>query len=281
MQPGDIEINTGRMVFSGLEWGDPEAKPVLAFHGWMDNAASFTPVAPLLKNSRLIAVDLAGHGRSQHRPADMDYCVWNYVEDIIDIADTLELQSFCLMGHSLGAVAAVMAATVLKERVEHLICIDGLYPWPRKPEDAPRVLADYIEQRRAYRKGKTVNRFKTMEHAVRIRSFGQFPVSRTSSALLVERALYLDGDAWTWRADPRLTLSSPLRFTPEQAMSFVDALECDTHMFYAEKGVVDSIVGHSTERFPNVHFHAVDGTHHFHMDGSTEFVAERINSILL
>ncbi|AMO56301.1 alpha/beta hydrolase [Endozoicomonas montiporae] len=280
MQPREIEINTGRMVFSGLEWGDPEAKPVLALHGWMDNAASFTPVAPLLKGIRLIAVDMAGHGRSQHRPADMDYCIWNYVEDIIDIADTLDLQNVSLIGHSLGAVVSVMVSTVLESRVEKLICIDGLYPWPRKAEDAPTVLSDYIEQRRAFRKGKTLNRFKTMEHAVRIRSFGQFPVSRESSAMLVERALYLDGDAWTWRTDPRLTLSSPLRFTPEQAMSFVDALRCEAHMFYAEKGVVDSIVGHSTERFPNVCFHSVEGTHHFHMDGSTEFVAERVNDIL-
>ena len=280
MQPRDIEINTGRMVFSGLEWGDADGRPVLAFHGWMDNAASFTPMAPMLENIRLIAVDLAGHGRSQHRPADMDYCVWNYVEDVVDIADTLELDRFSIMGHSLGAVVSVMAATALKERVEKLICIDGLYPWPRKAEDAPTVLAEYLEQRRAFRKGKPVNRFKAMEHAVRIRSMGQFPVSRASSALLVERALYLDGDAWTWRTDPRLTLSSPLRYTPEQAMAFVDALECDTHMLYAESGVVDSIVGHSTERFPNVQFHAVQGSHHFHMDGSTELVAETINKVL-
>lgn len=280
MQPREIEVNTGRMVFSGLEWGDAKGRPVLALHGWMDNAASFTPLAPLLKGIRLIAVDLAGHGRSQHRPADMDYCIWNYVEDVIDIADTLELQDFSLLGHSLGAVVSVMTATVLKQRIHKLVCIDGLYPWPRKPEDAPVVLAEYIEQRRTLRKGKQLNRFKSMEHAVRIRSMGQFPVSRASSALLVERALYLDGDAWTWRTDPRLTLSSPLRFAPEQAMAFVDALQCETHMLYAHSGVVDSIVGHSAERFPNVQFHAVEGTHHFHMDGSTKQVAEQVNTVL-
>lgn len=280
MQPRDIEINTGRMVFSGQEWGDPQGQPILALHGWMDNAASFAPVAPLLQDIRLVAVDLAGHGRSQHRPADMDYCSWNYVEDVIDIIDTLELDRLSLLGHSLGAVVSVMAATILKEKVQKLICIDGLYPWPRKAEDAPRVLADYIEQRRSYRKGQQVNRFKTMEHAVRIRSIGQFPVSRASSTLLVERALFLDGDAWTWRTDPRLRLSSPTRFTPEQAMAFVDALECEAHMLYAESGVVDSIVGHSAERFPKVCFHAVEGTHHFHMDGQTENVADIVNQIM-
>ena len=280
MQPRDIEVNTGRMVFSGQEWGDPEGMPVLALHGWMDNAASFAPMAPLLKNVRLIAIDLAGHGRSEHRSADMDYCSWSYVEDVLDIIDTLELATVTLLGHSMGGVVSVMAATVLKARVRRLICIDGLYPWPRKAEDAPKVLADYIEQRRSHRKGKQVNRFKSMEHAIRIRSIGQFPVSRTSSALLVERALFLDGDAWTWRTDPRLRLSSPVRYTPEQAMAFVDALECETHMLYAESGVVDSIVGHSNERFSGVTFHAIQGSHHFHMDGQTEYVAKLVNRIM-
>ena len=70
MQPRDIEIKTERMTFSALEWGNADDKPVLALHGWLDNAASFTPLAPRLKNVRLIAVDLAGHGRSQHRPTE-------------------------------------------------------------------------------------------------------------------------------------------------------------------------------------------------------------------
>lgn len=280
MQPRDIEINTGRMVFSGQEWGNTRGRPVLALHGWMDNAASFAPMAPLLQDIRLIAVDLAGHGRSQHRPAEMDYCSWNYVEDIIDIIEALELDKLSLLGHSLGAVVSVMTATILKGKVQKLICIDGLYPLPRKAEDAPGVLADYIELRRSQRKGQQVNRFKTMEHAVRIRSMGQFPVSRASSELLVERALFLDGNAWTWRTDPRLRLSSPIRFTPEQAMAFVDALECETHMLYAESGVVDSIVGYSTERFPGVCFHAIEGSHHFHMDGQTGNVANLVNRIM-
>ena len=202
------------------------------------------------------------------------------MEDVVDIIDSLSLDRVTLLGHSLGAVVAVMVATVLKERVDALVCLDGLYPWPRKAEDAPTVLSEYIEQRRAFRKSTLVNRFKTLEQAVRIRTFGQFPVSKTSASLLVERALYLDGDVWLWRTDPRLKLSSPLRFSTDQAQAFVDALTCETHMMFVEDGIVDSIGGHSVDRFPNVNFHAVQGTHHFHMDGATDRFAELVHRVL-
>ena len=66
-----------------------------------------------------------------------------------------------------------------------------LYPMPRKAEDSPAALKAFIEERKTFRKGRPVNRFRTMEHAVRVRCLGQFPVSRDSSAILVERALYM------------------------------------------------------------------------------------------
>ncbi len=280
MDPRDIEINIGRMSFSGQEWGDPEGKPLIALHGWLDNAASFAPLAPFLKGVRLIAIDQAGHGRSDHRPEEMDYSIWNYVEDLVDIVDTLELDSFSLIGHSMGAIVSTMAATVLGVRIEKAIMLDGLYPMPRKAEDSPSALKAFIEERKAFRKGKTVNRFRSMEHAVRVRCLGQFPVTRDSSAILVERALFMDGDAWTWRTDQRLKLSSPTRFTEDQALAFAEQMSCEAHMLYAEKGYIDALVDPNKERLANIQFYPMEGSHHFHMDGQTEAVSQIVNTVM-
>ena len=279
MEPKDIEINIGRMTFSGQQWGDPDGHPVLALHGWLDNAASFTPMAPFLEGIKLIAIDQAGHGRSGHRPVEMDYSIWNYVEDVVEIVDTLELESFSLLGHSLGAIVSTMTAAILGDRVKKAVLLDGLFPMPRKADESPTSLASYIEERKKFRKGKPVNRFRSLEHAVRVRCLGQFPVTRDSSALLVERALFQDGDAWTWRTDQRLNLPSPTRFTEDQALAFAEQITCEAHMLYAEDGYINALIEPHQERLKHIQFYPMAGSHHFHMDGKPEAVAGIVNRV--
>ena len=64
----ELELQTPYLRLSARAWGPPDGVPVLALHGWLDNAASFDPLASLLPGVRLVAVDLPGHGGSDHRP---------------------------------------------------------------------------------------------------------------------------------------------------------------------------------------------------------------------
>lgn len=42
----------------GKIWGPPDGHPVLALHGWLDNAGTFDTLIPLLPpNLRIVAVD--------------------------------------------------------------------------------------------------------------------------------------------------------------------------------------------------------------------------------
>ena len=75
---------------AGLEFGTPGGRPVLALHGWLDNAASFATVAPLLaKNLHIVALDLPGHGHSGHRSADASYPFTEWVPEVFRAADAL------------------------------------------------------------------------------------------------------------------------------------------------------------------------------------------------
>jgi len=63
----EIFIQTANLKLGALSFGNPMETPVLALHGWLDNAASFIPLAQHLNETNLIALDFPGHGKSEHR----------------------------------------------------------------------------------------------------------------------------------------------------------------------------------------------------------------------
>ena len=53
-------------------WGPSDGVRVLALHGWLDNAASFDRLAPLLPHCQIVAVEFAGAWRADRRL----HCRW-------------------------------------------------------------------------------------------------------------------------------------------------------------------------------------------------------------
>lgn len=279
--PQQFNIDTPYMRFAACEWGDPNGKVVLALHGWLDNAASFAPLAQHLTGIRLIAVDLAGHGLSDHRPAGANYALWHYVEDLVYIVEALKLQQFGLIGHSMGAIICTMAASaVLQDQVTALLAIDGLLPFPRAPEHATISLRNYIQQRRLPADKLPVTRYRSEIQAIRARMLGQYKVSRQSATLLAERGLNkVDKDAWIWTADPRAKFGSPARFTEAQALAFAQQVTCPLHLVYVEQGECAQTVQHYQSLLLNVSLYPLEGSHHLHMDGQAEVVAKLTNKL--
>ena len=68
-----FERDAGGLHVAGLRTGTRGGLPVLALHGWLDNAASFVPLAAQLPELDWALADLPGHGLSDHLPADAAY----------------------------------------------------------------------------------------------------------------------------------------------------------------------------------------------------------------
>src|SRR5690625_5810116 len=86
-----LTLAGGRLA--SLSWGPENAPTWLALHGWLDNAASFSRLAPVLVERlgiRIVALDFSGHGHSAHREGD--YALWDYCHDLLDAADALGLE---------------------------------------------------------------------------------------------------------------------------------------------------------------------------------------------
>ena len=102
------DIAMGRI--GGLRGGEAGGTRVLALHGWLDNAASFLPLADHLSGIELVVPDLPGHGHSVHIGPGAEYTSGVAVNAVLDLADALGWDEFCLLGHSMGAGVASLLA---------------------------------------------------------------------------------------------------------------------------------------------------------------------------
>lgn len=133
-KPVELRFEINGMTFAAQEWGDPDGIPVLALHGWLDNSNSFHRLAPLLDGVRLVAIDKAGHGESDHRSGFTPYGIWEDVAEVYSIAQQLGWDKFSLLGHSRGGVISCLVAGTFPEQVESVFLLDSIVPEPLEEE---------------------------------------------------------------------------------------------------------------------------------------------------
>ncbi|WP_213877518.1 alpha/beta hydrolase [Pseudomonas sp. dw_358] len=272
----EIRLRLPHIELAAQLYGPPDGMPVVALHGWLDNANSFARLAPLLPGLRIVALDLAGHGYSEHRPAGAGYALWDYAHDVLQVAEQLGWQRFALMGHSLGAIISMMFAAALPERIERLVLIDGLVPPTASPEGAARRLGEALQAQLALpNRRKRV--YAEMDRAVEARRKGVVAVSREAAELLARRGLAAVHGGYSWRHDPRLTLPSAARLTDEQALAYVSQVACPTRLIVAEAGIL-ATRHELLEALPFIATR-LPGGHHLHLNDETgaQAVAQCIN----
>ncbi|HEY4581523.1 MAG TPA: alpha/beta fold hydrolase, partial [Lysobacter sp.] len=121
----EIHLDTPFGRLAALRFGHG-GTPVLALHGWLDNAASFLPLSAHLDGVDLVALDLPGHGASAHLPAAAEYTLVNAARAVLCAADALGWPRFSLLGHSMGGAIATLVAAGAPQRVERLALIEAL-----------------------------------------------------------------------------------------------------------------------------------------------------------
>ncbi len=278
--PEPLVVRHPRGELAALAWGPPDGLPLLAVHGWMDNAASFAKLAPLLRKHRLVAMDLPGHGHSSHRGSAF-YHLTDYVPDVLAMADALSWTTFDLLGHSLGAGIATLVAGAFPQRIRRLALIEGLGPLTSDPRNMPVRLREAWEKS-AVLAGKAPSSYAHFEAAVTARATAGIPVSDEAASLLCERGLRKAGGRWVWRHDPRLTLPSPQRLTESQVLAFIRAISAPMLVVRAEQGLPfdKQMFMARLEAVQDLRLERIAGGHHLHMEEGAVAVAEAIRSHL-
>lgn len=259
----EVRLDLGHIELAAHLFGPEDGEPVIALHGWLDNANSFALLAPRLTGLRIVALDLAGHGHSDHRPMGAGYTLADYVFDVLRVAEQLGWARFSLLGHSLGAIISVILAGSMPERVKRLALIDGVVPLTAEAQSAAERMGAAMQAQLALA-SKTKPVYEDQDRAVRARMKGALAVSRDAAELLAQRGLMPVPGGYTWRSDSRLTLPSAVRFTEQQAMAFVEQLDCPTQLIVAQNG----LLARNAELLARLSFdvRTLPGGHHLHLD---------------
>ena len=117
-----LEIDDLRLHY--VEWGDRAARPLLLLHGLQDCARSWDHFARgMASDHRVIALDHRGHGDSGWA-SPRRYRLRDYVSDVEELVDRLDLTNIVLVGHSAGGRNAWMYALAHPATVSSLVIVD-------------------------------------------------------------------------------------------------------------------------------------------------------------
>lgn len=267
------------LQLAGLSWGAPGERPVLALHGWLDNAASFAFLAPLLQGCHVVALDLTGQGKSAWRSADASYLIWDDLPEIVGVLDALGWETFDLVGHSRGAIISTLLASAFPTRVRRLVLLDAVVPDAVPAENFPEQLRTALQDK-VRLQGRSNRIFTSMEAAIESRAARG--LTAAAARALVERNLRACSDGWQWTTDPRLQGASAVKLTREHLQAVLNALSMPTLLLQGQNGLGQSQqqAEYARQHIPKLVVESLPGGHHFHMEVDVERVAERISQFL-
>jgi pimeloyl-ACP methyl ester carboxylesterase len=174
-------------------WGEASGRDVILVHGGGAHSGWWDHIAPLLaEQGRIVALDLSGHGNSDHRK---HYSMSLWGEEVLAVRQAAGLDSESTMiGHSLGGLITLH----LRERVEAVldqaIVVDSPIGGP-DAQDLPEA-EGFVSQHRVYAScDLAAERFRPV------------PVQTTLPELrdhLAQDSVRPVEGGWTWKFDAQI-----------------------------------------------------------------------------
>ncbi|XP_060916911.1 serine hydrolase-like protein isoform X1 [Labrus mixtus] len=223
----------------GRVWGPDHGRPVLCLHGWADNCGTFNTLIPFLpKEYRYVAVDLAGHGQSSHRPPGVFYAFPSYVMDVRRVVDALQWSKFSIIGHSMGGNIAGMFSALYPEMVDSIVLLDSYGFLPSDQKEIPEVMRKGMDEMLQYEKktGEDKRRVYTYEKAAERLLAANPNLSEQSVHVLLERGLVQVEGGVMFSRDFRINLKNIARISLEQSVELHSKIQASVLVILAEAG---------------------------------------------
>jgi pimeloyl-ACP methyl ester carboxylesterase len=160
-QSRNIVLRNQRFHF--LEWGAPDAQPIVLLHGGHQSAHSWDLVSlHLADRFRVLALDQRGHGDSEWS-RDANYSNHEMSLDAEAFMDALELEKPILMGHSMGGRNSLLLTKRDPSRLRGLVVVDV---GPEISDEGRKLISAFVRNN---------EEFDDLEHFVRnVRKYDPF-----------------------------------------------------------------------------------------------------------
>jgi pimeloyl-ACP methyl ester carboxylesterase len=230
--------STQKLNVRGIEyavhcWGNPNALPVFALHGWADSGLSFQFLADALCNDcYLIAPDWRGFGDSAWNLqgywfpdylADLDVLLEHYSPD----------KPVTLLGHSMGGNVACLYAGSRPKRVSRLISMDVFGIEDTNPSDAPHCYEKWMQQ---IREQSAFSSYEKLEQLIE-------HIKKLAPGIDKKHAEFIaiswsqpsaEGNGFTIKADPAHKKINPVLYRREEARACWSRITASTLFIFGE-----------------------------------------------
>ena len=124
IKPQDKTVTANGLKLHYLDWGTVGKPSMVLLHGLRGHAHSWDDVsAAMCQDFHVLAVDQRGRGDSDWAP-DGDYTTGSDVADFAAFCEALGLDSFVLVGHSMGGRNSLAFTAQYPDKVNKLILVD-------------------------------------------------------------------------------------------------------------------------------------------------------------
>lgn len=266
-------------MVAGKWWGNTNEQPVVALHGWQDNAGTYDPLLEFLPGSTpVLALDLPGHGFSSHYHDGMLYHFSSFVIVIRRVLNYYNWQrKLTIMGHSGGGVIAFVFASIYSELVNTLITLDAVKPLTLKDPHSIPKLGRRIDTIISKSKRKLGENSKYMLKEIQNRWVESTKGSLTLEAveILSKRGVQLDVESGQYylTRDPKLKLNALQHFDEDQYLEMANSIKCNflAIRFNESRFVKESLTNSHTfveavsKTATSFKLVSVEGDHHAHL----------------
>lgn len=222
-----------RLRLHYVDWGNPEAPPMILIHGTRDHCRNWDWVAERFRDDyHIIAPDLRGHGDSQWMLGGT-YDQIDYVYDIVQLLHQKQMTPVTVIGHSLGGSIALSYTALYPEAVTKLVCIEGLGPPPamvkeRQSKPWETKLHDLFDELRKL-SGRVPRRYPTLEDAFqRMQTENPHLSEAQARHLTIHGSNQNEDGTYSWKFDNYVRVFPPMFLPHDLSARLFARITCPT-----------------------------------------------------